>query len=97
MSPRIDELEAELVALRRHNEQLSQLAKQAIRMGEKLLEPARETVSAYHEYARLAAESAEEAEPAARRLADVVDQLSHLIGDSKLPRRDRHRSPAPRK
>ena len=46
MSPRVDELEAELVALRRHNEQLGQLAEQAIHMGEKLVEPARQTVIA---------------------------------------------------
>lgn len=94
MSPRVDELEAELVALRRHNEQLSQLAEQAIRMGEKLLVPARETVSAYYDYARLASASAETAKPAARRLADAVDKLSRLLGDSKLPRRDRRRSAA---
>jgi hypothetical protein len=96
MSPRVDELGAELVALHRHNEQLSQLAGQAIRMGEKLLYPARETVSAYYDYARLAAASEETAKPAARRLADAVDKLSRPLGDSKLPRRDRRRS-APRK
>jgi hypothetical protein len=66
-------------------------------MGEKLLGPARETVRAYYEYARLSAESTESAEPAARRLADAVDKLSRLVGDSELPRRGRHRSPATRK
>jgi len=96
MSPRVDELGAELVALHRHNEQLIPLAGQAIRMGEKLLYPARETVSAYYDYARLAAASEETAKPAARRLADAVDKLSRLPGDSKLPQRDRRRS-APRK
>lgn len=65
-------------------------------MGDRLLMPARETVRAYHEYARLAAEGAEAAEPAARHLADVVDKLSRMVGDSKLPRRD-PQTAAPRK
>lgn len=89
MSPNVEALEAELAALRRRNEQLSELAEHAIRMGEKLLEPAREAISAYDEYARLAADSAEEAEPAARRLAEAMDKLSRLVGSAKPPRRDR--------
>jgi hypothetical protein len=83
MSTRADELDRELVVLRRHNEQLTRLTEQAIRMGETLLRPARETVSAYREYARLAPQGADAVEPAARRLAAAVDKLSCVVGDAK--------------
>ena len=79
------EPKAELSSLRRQNQQLSQLVEQAIRIGERLLVQAREAVSAYQEYVRMAAVSPEAAEPASRRLADVMDQLSRLLMESKSP------------
>lgn len=44
-----NEAEAEVAAIRRQNDQLNQLAEQAVRMGEKLVVSAREAVSAYRE------------------------------------------------
>ncbi len=95
VSPQVDSLEAELVALRRNNEQLRQLAEQAIRMGEKLLVPARGTVIAYRQYVRLAAKAVEAAEPASRHLAAAVDKLSRLVGDARAPVEDHLEGIAP--
>lgn len=80
-----EEIQQEDVALHRQNEQLTQLLGQAIRMGEGLLVPARDAVNAYHEYVRMAALSAESAEPAGRRLAKAMDKLSRLVGEAKQP------------
>ena len=78
-----DMVNAELAALRRQNEQLSQLVEQAIRMGERLLVPAREVVGAYEDYVNAAAGDREAAERASSRLALVMDELARLVGEAK--------------
>lgn len=78
-----DAVDAELVSLRRQNEQLSQLVEQAIRMGERLLVPAREAVGAYHDYVNRDAGDREAAERALSRLALVMDELARLVGEAK--------------
>ena len=77
----VNEVEGELAALRRQNDLLGRLLEQAIRMGERVLAPAREVVDAYREHVRMARVSLEAAQPAADRLAQAVDDLSRLVGD----------------
>lgn len=79
---RVNELEVELAALRRQNDQLGQLADQAIRMGEGLLVQAREAVNAYREYIRSASVRSKVAKPGARQLADAMENLSRLVGEA---------------
>jgi hypothetical protein len=85
VSPTVDELAAQLIDLRSQNELLSQIAEQAIRIGDTMLERACEAVSAYREYeACKAAPNTEAAALASHRLAAAVDDLSP-VADSAMP------------
>ena len=66
-----------------------------MRMGEKLLEPARVAVSPYREYVELAGKSDEAAEAASRRLAAAMDKLSRLVVDAKQTQVRRSRKDSP--
>lgn len=91
----VNEAEAEVAAIRRQNDQLNQLAEQAVRMEEKLVVSAREAVSAYREYVRSTKSRSNASEPAASHLAHAMENLSRLVGEAATQQHEADATPGP--